>query len=44
MFDSISELYKGGYFTIDNLKLFVDVDFITSDQYKDLTGSEYVKE
>lgn len=44
MFDSIRELYKGGFFTIADLQLFVEVNFINGDQYQDITGDEYVKE
>ena len=43
MADYIKEYYGLGLFTNDDMKLFVKVGWLTSEQYKEVTGSDYVQ-
>ena len=36
--------YKEGRYTNDNFKLFVRCGWVTSEQYKEVTGVEYTEE
>jgi uncharacterized XkdX family phage protein len=38
--DWVLDYYKQGYYNVDDLQLFVRVNWITADQYKQVTGSE----
>ena len=38
----IKQYYKAGLYTIDDLPLFVQVGYISKDDYKQLTGKDYV--
>ena len=40
--DAIKMYYKEGLYTKDDLKLFVEVDYITAEVYKELTGEDYI--
>lgn len=37
----IKQYYKAGLYTIDDLPLFVQVGYISTDDYKQLTGKDY---
>ncbi|MCG4280867.1 XkdX family protein [Lacticaseibacillus saniviri] len=37
----VLEFYKSGIYTKDDLKLNVEVGFITAEQYKTATGEDY---
>ncbi|QFR23690.1 XkdX family protein [Schleiferilactobacillus harbinensis] len=40
--DWVLDYYKQGYYNANDLKLFVQVNWITADQYKKATGEDYV--
>ena len=40
--DWVLDYYKQGYYNADDLQLFVQVNWITADQYKQATGEDYV--
>lgn len=40
--DWVLDYYKQGYYNANDLKLFVQVNWITPDQYKQATGEDYV--
>ncbi|MEH6940764.1 XkdX family protein [Bacillus sp. JJ722] len=42
-FPSIKEYYELGFYNNENMKLFVKVKYITAEQYKEITGIEYVE-
>lgn len=42
MADYIKEYYGLGLFTNEDMKLFVQVQWITPEQYKETTGIDYV--
>lgn len=42
MADIVIQFYKQGLYTADDMKLFVQVQWITADQYKETTGVDYV--
>ena len=37
----VMQFYKQGLYTIDDLPLFIKAEFISPDDYKELTGKEY---
>lgn len=41
MRDLVMQYYKQGLFTIDDLSLFIQAEFISKADYKDLTGKDY---
>lgn len=41
MRDLVMQYYKQGLFTIDDLSLFIQAEFISEADYKDLTGNDY---
>lgn len=43
-YSTIEFLYKGGYYTNDDIQTFVELDCLTITQYQDLTGKTYPKE
>lgn len=42
MHDLVIQFYKEGLYTTDDMKLFVEVQWISADEYKQLTGTDYV--
>lgn len=42
-YDSVKRYYNMGFYTNEQMKIFVVADFITAEQYKEITGVEYVK-
>lgn len=40
-FKTISDYYKSGYYTDEQVKVFVAKSKITSDQYQQITGQAY---
>lgn len=44
MYESIARLYADGYFTIANLQLFLEVHYITQEQYDGLVADKEVRE
>lgn len=40
---SIKRYYNMGFYTNEQMKIFVVADFITAEQYKEITGGEYIK-
>lgn len=42
MGDLVIKYFKMGIYKVDDLPLFVSAAFITADQYKEITGEEYV--
>lgn len=42
MYNTIFNAYKSGIYTIDNVKLMVEVGFITGAEYKKITGQDYI--
>lgn len=42
MADFVIQFFNQGYFTAKDLELFVQVQWITADQYKSTTGVNYV--
>lgn len=43
MYDAIVYYYELGYYNNENMKIFVEAEWITPEQYKGITGVEYVK-
>lgn len=41
-FETIKERWEQGYIRIDQLKKFVELGVITAEQYKELTGDDYI--
>lgn len=41
MYDMIQSFYAMGIYAQDDLKIFVQVSFITSAQFKEITGADY---
>ena len=41
MRDLVMQYYKQGLFKIDDLSLFIQAEFISEADYKDLTGKDY---
>lgn len=41
MKELVFQFYKQGLYTIDDLPLFVQVNFISAEDYKELTGKDY---
>lgn len=42
MADMVIDFFKRGFYTADDMKLFVEVQWITTEQYKETTGVDYV--
>lgn len=42
MFSLIKQSYKYKWYTLDDVKTFVQVSMITKDEYKQITGQDYV--
>lgn len=42
MADMVIDFYKQGLYTVENMKLFVQVQWLTAEQYKEATGIDYV--
>lgn len=40
-YSTIEFLYKGGYYTNDDIYTFVQLDCLTKEQYTELTGDKY---
>lgn len=41
MGDIVKDLYKRGYYEDSDLPIFVEVGYITADEYKELTNKDY---
>ncbi|WP_421022288.1 XkdX family protein [Limosilactobacillus fermentum] len=41
MFDLVKQSYEAGWYTLDNVKTFVQARMITQDDYKTITGQDY---
>lgn len=41
MFSLVQQSYQEGWYTIDNVKTFVQARMITQDDYKTITGQDY---
>lgn len=41
MFWIVQVNYDGGYYTKDDVALMVEVNFITTDEYKEIVGEDY---
>lgn len=41
-FDKVQRYYDGGYYTLDQVKVFVKAGKITKEQYKEITNEDYV--
>ena len=42
-YDSVKRYYNMGFYTNEQMKVFVVAEFITVEQYKEITEVEYVK-
>ncbi|WP_110943141.1 XkdX family protein [Inediibacterium massiliense] len=42
MFETIRDAYKCGFYTLDNVKLMCEVSFISKEEYKTITGEDYI--
>lgn len=42
MYNSIKKYYDMGKYTDEQMKIFVKAEWITEEQYKEITGIEYV--
>lgn len=42
MKDLVEKYYKQGQYTADDMKVFVKATYITADDFKTLTGTDYV--
>lgn len=42
MADMVIQFFKQGFYTAEVMKLFVQVQWITAEQYKETTGVDYV--
>lgn len=43
MGEMVIQLYKQGFYDDSEMKLFVRVNWLTSEQYQEVTGSDYVQ-
>ncbi|WP_461241217.1 XkdX family protein [Paucilactobacillus sp. N302-9] len=41
MADLVKKYYKLGFYTDDNLSIFIQAGYITADDFKELTGTAY---
>lgn len=41
MADLVIQLYNQGFYDAEKMKLFVKVGWLTSEQYKSITGTDY---
>ncbi|MDN4848266.1 XkdX family protein [Ligilactobacillus salivarius] len=41
MFSLVKQSYEAGWYTLDNVKTFVQARMITQDEYKEITGVDY---
>ena len=44
MFDLINDYYSQGFYSAEDIKIFVQNNDITLEQYKEITGEDYIKE
>lgn len=44
MAEMVIQFFNMGFYNAEGMKLFVEVQWITADQYKETTGIEYVKD
>ena len=42
MFSLVQQSYQAGWYTLDNVKTFVLANMLTKDEYKQITGQDYV--
>lgn len=42
-YSSVKEYYDMGFYTNDNVRVFVIANMITEEDYKNITGEDYVK-
>lgn len=42
MAEMVIQLFKQGFYNADDMKLFVQVQWITAERYKETTGIDYV--
>jgi uncharacterized XkdX family phage protein len=42
MADAVMQFFNMGFYNAEDMKLFVQVQWITAEQYKETTGSDYV--
>jgi len=42
MAEMVIQFFKQGFYNADDMKLFVQVQWITKEQYKETTGIDYV--
>ncbi|MCC8439251.1 hypothetical protein CRI85_02670 [Leuconostoc pseudomesenteroides] len=42
MADMVIQFFKQGFYNADDMKLFVQVQWLTAEQYKETTGIDYV--
>lgn len=40
-YDSVRRYYNMGFYTNEQMKIFVVAEFITAEQYKEITGEDY---
>jgi len=40
-FKTVFTYYNGGYYTIDQVKVFVEKNKITAEEFKEMTGQDY---
>ena len=43
MADLVIQFYNEGFYDVEKMKLFVKVGWLTSEQYQEVTGSDYVQ-
>lgn len=43
MADLVIQFYNEGFYDSEKMKLFVKVGWLTSEQYQEVTGSDYVQ-
>ena len=43
MFKLVKRYYEKGYYTIDNVRIFVSAGKITEEEFKDITGVDYIE-
>lgn len=41
-FEKVNRYYQNGYYTNENVKAFVKAEKITAEQYKLITGEDYI--
>lgn len=44
MFKIVRRYYKKGYYSKDDVKVFVKVGDLTPEQYKQITGDDYIED